>query len=149
MAESNSLERKVALFGSGTKPNGLFQVGPHNELVGLRVDEVGIVEGLDVTVDLDQEKLYNRVNPESTLVPSYVTGRVFTAESTLPQLNLAIAINETISAVTRTFPDENLTRFAALVPETAFRAGKNDVEIFVVSGGVQTPRLYRTQSTEG
>ena len=142
-----SLEQKLSRFGSGGKPNGLFNIGSHDDLIGRHVSEFRLTEATNVTVELDQAIYYERVDPESAFVPSYITGRAFSDEDTLSQLYLAVAVNGTIRAVTQTFgEDSNIAKFSAIVPETAFQAGKNHVEILVVSGVGSSRHLKRLQS---
>jgi hypothetical protein len=146
-AKDISLERKLALFGSGEDPDGLFKIGRHNSLVGLHVSEVGVAGQTDVVVELDHPSLYERVNPQSPLVPAEITGSVRTSAGTGAELDLAVAVNGTIRAVTRTYSLEaGSWGWGAIVPEASFRPGKNDVEVFVVSVTQGGPRLVRTQS---
>jgi len=127
-----SLERKLSLFGSGTKPEGLFRIGPHNELVGSRTIDVKAVQTGDYIVRLDWPTAFDNVNPEAAFVPAHITGRVLLRENGGP-LNLAVAVNSVIRAVTRTYREGDEWRFTAMIPDIAFRSGKNDVEVFVVS----------------
>jgi hypothetical protein len=99
-AKDSSLERKLALFGSGD-PDGLFKIGPHNSLVGLDVSEVGVVGEADVLVELDNPGLYERVNPQAPFVPTEITGHVRTNGSTGTEISLAVAVNGKIRAVAR------------------------------------------------
>lgn len=146
-AKYDTLERQLALFGSGTKPDGLFRIGPHNELVGRRVGDVGMAQAGNHLVELEWPSAFENVNPEALFVPAHITGRVRTSRSTGLPLNLTVAVNGTIRAVTRTFPqDGSAEEFSAIVPETAFQAGKNDVEIFVVSEIEGQLRLHRTKN---
>jgi hypothetical protein len=128
----DTLKWKSTLFGSGT-PDGLFRIGPHNSLVGLPMRAIDIVEG-DFTVELDQELFYANVDPEAPFVNSHITGLVFLDGHTGAKVNLAISVNGTIRAVTRTFPlERGEAEWSAMVPETAFRGGKNHVEVFILS----------------
>jgi len=48
--------------------------------------------------------------------------------------DLAVAVNGVIQAVTRSFREgPNTVGFSAIVPESAFRLGRNDIEVLVVS----------------
>jgi hypothetical protein len=50
------------------------------------------------------------------------------------KLELAIAINGRIAAVTGSFRIDSKTRFETVVPDSAFRAGANRITIFAVRG---------------
>jgi hypothetical protein len=141
-----SLERKLALFGSGENAAGLFKIGPHNSLIGRSISEVGVTGKTDVAVKLDHANFYDRVNPQARFVPAHITGTVLTSAGTGVRFNLAIAVKGTIRAVTRTYPLESgLWKWGAIVPEASFRPGKNDVEVFVISATDQYLRLQRTR----
>ena len=140
-----SLERKLSLFRSGTKPNGLFRTGPHNKLVGWRVSDVSVVQAGNHTVELDSPTAFENLDPEAAFVPAHITGRVFSREDTGP-LNLAVAMNSVIRAMTRTYREGRVTKFTAMIPDTAFRPGKNDVEVFLVSEAAGQLRLHRTKN---
>jgi hypothetical protein len=138
-----SLERKLSLFGSGTKPDGLFRIGPHKELVGRRVSDVGVAQEGNQTVELDWPSAFENVVPEAAFVPAHITGHVLSRGDAGP-FNLAVAVNSVIRAVTRTYRKGRVTKFTAMVPDTAFRPGKNEVEVFVVSEEAGKLRLHRT-----
>jgi hypothetical protein len=129
-----TLEKKLALFGSGKVADGLFKIGSYKNLIGKRLSEVSLVGVEGVVVELDSKSNYENVNSKAEFVPSLITGRVISrGHSGLPY-NLAISVNNTIRAVTETFKRKgNVVRFSAIVPETSFRTGRNDVEIIVVS----------------
>ena len=145
-AKYESLERMLTLFGSGVKPDGLFKIGPHNNLVGQHVSEIGVTGESGIVVDFDQVGLYENVDPDAPFVPAQITGVILKADTDVP-LNLALAVNGTIRATTRTYPLEGgIHEWSAIVPETSFRAGKNDIEIFIVSLVTGKLSLARTQS---
>jgi len=145
-AKYRSLERKLSLFGSGTKPDGLFRIGPHKELVGRRVSDVSVAQEGNQIVELDWPTAFDNVDPEATFVPAHITGRVFSREDAGP-VNLAVAVNSVIRAVTRTYQEGHIRKFTALIPDTVFRPGKNDVEVFVVSEATGQLRLHRTSQS--
>jgi hypothetical protein len=75
-----------------------------------------------------------------------VRGRLTGAASGSRRLDLAVAVNGTIHAVTRTLqPDQRGVRFSAMVPEGAWRPGANEVEVLLVSGPPQRPVLQRIE----
>jgi hypothetical protein len=137
-AKYDTLRKKIALFGSETsRPNGLFRIGPHNELVSRKVSEINIVEEKNFTLEIDQRDLFGNVEIESVFVPGYITGCIFTngTDSDTP-INLAVSVNGIIHAVTQTYRSKDgKNRFSFLVPDKAFHVSSNDVEVFIVSIG--------------
>ena len=104
-----------------------------------------------VLVRIDDPEQYRQVDPEASLVPVHITGQL--AETREGQrLELAIAINGTIRAVTRshtirfTAPQRGEVRFTAMVPESVIEAGANRVEVFVIQGD---PGAASLQATRG
>lgn len=145
-AVSLAVKQKLALFGSGTQTEGLFTIGPFHELVGRRVEEIAMEGAANATIDLDRAHLFTQVDLQRNFVPAQITGTVHPNGASAAPLNLAIAINGTIRAVTRswTFPIEGaLGKWSAIVDERFFHAGQNDVEIFLVSTSRGKPILQR------
>jgi hypothetical protein len=83
------------------------------------------------------------VIPEAAFVPAHISGHIFSREDA-GALNLAVAVNSVIRAVTRTYREGGFTKFTAMVPDTVFRPGKNNVEVFVVSEAAGQLGLQRT-----
>ncbi|MEE8423304.1 MAG: sulfatase-like hydrolase/transferase, partial [Thermodesulfobacteriota bacterium] len=145
-AKYKTLKRKLALFGSGASDK-LYKIGPHNELVGQDVSKFKFVGEVDVITQLDQGPLFAEVDPESSFIPANIIGRVLQDMEIQEPINLAVAVNGIIRAVTRTFDNEGgEVKFSAIVPEIAFQEGKNEVEVFVVSEGDGQLQLARTKS---
>jgi len=140
LPRSNTYQRMLQVFGSDTGSGELFRIGPNKELIGRRIDELDVSEDSTFKRELTFSALFENVDPGDQFMPCYITGRVARTGATeeegqqSPPLELAIAINGTIQAVTRTFAVEGFQdTFAAMVPEESFRQGKNDVRVFVVS----------------
>jgi hypothetical protein len=126
-AKYRTLKRQLALFGSGDWAR-VYAVGPHRELLGRAVPAV-LPQSHD-SVSIDGESLFLHVDLRSQLSPGHVTGRVSGGP-----LDLAVAVNGRVAAVTRTFEVDGDQHFAAFVPDTAFRQGANRVEVYAVRGG--------------
>ena len=133
-----SLARKLRIFGSDAGPNGLFRIGDRADLLGRRVSEIGIAGAPTAAepttdVELDQVWAYREVDPDSFFIPAHVTGRARFARPRDAPMELAVAVNGTVEAVTRTFGhDGDGARFTAMVREEAFVAGRNQVEVFEI-----------------
>jgi hypothetical protein len=97
--------------------DGIYGIGPRPDLLGRAVEG----EGRTLSVD-----------PESPLLPSFITGRA------PPGSLLAVAVNGRIAQTTRTYGNQ----YAALVPPTSLRAGENTVAAFQVLPGGEL-RLVR------
>jgi hypothetical protein len=125
-----SLERKIRLFGSNGRPPGLFGIGPHPELIGRAVAGLPRVP---VRAEINGADAYASVQLRSDFLPAHLTGTIQRAAG--PRvLDLAAALNGRIVAVGESFRlagnhDEN---FSMLLPESAFREGRNHVELLSV-----------------
>jgi hypothetical protein len=84
------------------------------------------------------------------MVPCYIGGRVLPEGETRLPLTLAVAVNGTIRAVTQTIPIDGLRDcWAAMVPEHSFRAGENEIRVFVVESGAGQGTLHPMGSEHG
>jgi len=126
---ARELAQQHAVFGTGPI-DGVYRIGPHRELLGKSVGRLDMRPSRRTSVELTGRELLQVVDLSTDVLPSYLTGNVTGTHST--QLDLAIAVNGTIRAVTRTYSELGSTKFAALVPEDSLRAGANDVRIFAV-----------------
>ncbi len=128
-----TLDWKLSLIGSSSDPLALFRVGPHPQLVGQRLSEQPRLRPGSAAVKVDGRHRYDDVDLRSPTLPALLTGTVETAEGESSCCDLAVAINGTISATVPTYGARGRRqRFAALVPETAFRAGRNRLEVLVI-----------------
>jgi hypothetical protein len=126
---------RLRLFGSG--PVGLYsRIGPNNELVGRRLSELrtaplGRVRGRII----DGNQLHS-VDRSTGLVPAHILGNLEGGRRGSKR-NIAVAVNGRIEAVGRTFylRRDRKEHFAAMVPETSLRQGRNSVAVFVVEPG--------------
>jgi len=82
-------------------------------------------------LQLINPRVFKAVDLNSDYIPCLIPGLVH--GSMEEELNLLIRINGEPRAVTRTFPmRKHLLRFGALVPESSFRQGDNQVEVIVL-----------------
>ena len=123
--------RQAEEFGSGPwpspAPSGL------RPLEGRRVSSLTIAAGPPGTrrVEIDHVEAFDDVDPDAAALPAQLTGRVVgDSASTGPPVHLAIALNGTIAATTRTWGSDG--RWIALLPPDHLRRGANDVQIFTV-----------------
>jgi hypothetical protein len=123
------LAKKLRLFGTGADgPDRIYRIGPHQELLGKPADTPGL---RPLPVDLIYKNEYGDVQTSSPTIPTHVAGKVKSSDG---PVDIAIAVNGTIRAVSSTF---KLTTgggwlFGAMVPEDSFHDGANKVEVYRV-----------------
>ena len=133
-----TLERKLALFGSGRDGPGLFGIGPNPELIGRVPGTVPHAQG--ARVEIADAELLRSVDRSAGFLPARITGRV-TGEDAARRRDLAIVLNGRVAAVSRTYTTAGRPWFSAIVPESGLRDGANDVDVLEVSPAAGTPRL--------
>jgi hypothetical protein len=132
-----SLERKLRVFGSGAA--GLYDIGPHRELVGRRVGAP--VRG-PVRATIDRAGAFRAVDLRSGFVPSLVTGSI-SGPGTPGKRDVAVAVDGRIVATAPTFQlaGSSTESFSALVPDASFHDGANQVQILSISDSPDAPQL--------
>ena len=133
-AKSRTLERKLALFGAGRERPGLFGVGAHPELLGRRLDELPRAAPSGLRVQIDGAERLRSVDRSAGFVPARIIGRL-SGPGAERRLDLAIALNGRVAALSRTHTTGERPWFSALVPESALREGSNELSVLVVSAG--------------
>lgn len=122
-------------FGDSADPDALFRIGPIPQLVGKPVADLPQLPG--PPLDLEMIRYGDVVDEKAAIqVPCLYEGTIRTdvplAES---PVMLAVAINGTLRAITRTYTQAGfLSQWAAMVPESSFHDGKNDVQFYRVTG---------------
>ena len=112
----------------------LFSVGPNRALLGRPVEAFDLSEAEGLSATVDGEALLRAVDLETALSPSHLTGRL-SGERAEAGIDLALAVNGRIAAVTRSFSSAGDVKFSSFAPESAFRQGANDVEVYAVAEG--------------
>ena len=147
----NGLGRQVrTFFGAGhTRPGGLlsprlFQTGPYADLVGQPISKFPIQEVKSLAVRVDTPQPPTPADPQGSLTPAYITGRIQSEQTPLNPPPLALAINGTIGSLTQpwTFPvNGRYGRWCTVVPQVSFHVrwkmffytARNSIEPFSVS----------------
>jgi hypothetical protein len=131
---------------------GLLAMGPHRELQGRPLSGLEVVDDRGYASTLAFASSYEDVDPSSAFLPARVTGEVRSAEGEPAPHSIAVVLNGRIEATARTFSSKGSSaRFAAMLPESAFVQGANEVEILVLeeSGeGGGEPLIAATRSSK-
>jgi hypothetical protein len=130
-----AVERKLELFGSGEWER-LFQAGPHSALLGRPVSGLSVTGSSADRATITHEatrRLLGRVDADLPFVPSPLQGDV-EGEGARIGRTLAVAVNGEIAALATVYGTSARRRFSALLPESAFREGSNDVDFYWVDG---------------
>jgi hypothetical protein len=118
------------LFGLGADgPGRLYEIGPHPELIG----QPASAAGSPLDVDLAYKRDYANVGADPTYVPVHIVGRV-NGPDRHPR-DIAVAVNGTIRAVGNTFKlavGDDGELVSVIVPESAFRKGRNEVQVLQI-----------------
>ncbi len=128
-----ALAWKLKWFGPSKDPLRLYRVTPDGRyraligrpIAGLRLAPTRWQGELDLPV------LFENVDPESPATPCHVTGRIY-SEPGSPPAYLAVAVNGSVEAITRTYREGSSRRFAAMIAEEALQPGRNDVALYAI-----------------
>jgi arylsulfatase A-like enzyme len=124
------IDRNHRLFGTGADgPERIYRIGPHPELIG----QPASAAGPPLDVELGDAGDYENVDPASGFVPTHVVASV-NGPDRHPR-DIAVAVNGTIQAVGNTFTlavGNAGELVSVMVPESAFRKGRNEVEVLEV-----------------
>jgi hypothetical protein len=110
-----------------------FRIGPgqSERLVGLKVGEDRVVATSTLPAVVRNLDAYERADPEAEFFPALVDGYVPDATPGQP-IEIAIAIDGSIAAITRTFTEDERVKFTALLPPRFFTRASHQIELFVV-----------------
>jgi hypothetical protein len=133
-----AIERRLSKFGEGTWGPAFFHIGPNPQLLGQPATSSGDSQS---KVALVEPGAYANVDPKGTTIPIWVTGRVSGGSG--PPKDIAVAVNGTVRAVGNTFKlaTGGGELMGVLVPESSFKKGKNDVEVYEVEAGRQLLKM--------
>jgi hypothetical protein len=134
-----SLDRKIELFGEHGRAPGLFGIGPHPELIGRPVSSL---RRASFSADIDDAAAYSSVKLRSDFLPAQLTGTIHDPGPAHAR-DLAAALNGRIVAVGQSFrlAGSNAEHFSIMLPESAFREGRNSVELLSVTDDGGSLRL--------
>ena len=130
-----ALAHQIATFGTGPLDR-VYRIGPHRQLLGRSVGALDVRPSSSEGVEVSGRELLGAVDLSLDLLPSYVTGTITGQHP--QQQDLAVGVNGTIEAVTRSYTEFGETRFAAMVPERSLHTGANEVSVYAVAGTTLT-----------
>ncbi|HEX8984116.1 MAG TPA: sulfatase-like hydrolase/transferase, partial [Bryobacteraceae bacterium] len=139
----DSLKYKFRIFG-GSGEEALYRAGDSAGLVGRAATAAASAPGLGYK--LEREAYYTKVDPGASMVATEISGRVLRSGRDKPgkPMQLALAVNGTIRAVTWSYAADGQDEFEGMIPENSLRAGRNDIGVFLVRDGNQLARLKPT-----
>jgi hypothetical protein len=136
---------KLETFGERTPLDRIAIADRHSMLIGKPVAEFGDVEeaaGLELLPE--QPEAYEEVQPASGVVPALFQGKIVADQPAEAHLPIAIAVNGVIQVTTRSTEWAGAPYYlAAMLPEQAFKPGRNQVEVFKIDGQGERRKLLR------
>ena len=130
--------RKIEIFGPGDP----FDLAPSgtSDLLWKSHDQV-VEEGVaPIRGEFSNLWLYQDIDFGAEMLPSFIQG-ILQRETTDPPVILAISVNGTISAVTRSYVREDQVLFQALIPPDRLASGHNEFRLLLVEGSGALRRL--------
>lgn len=125
------LRRMTGLFGTGSNDRLWTALNTIPKLIGQPIAKSSVAPDVGPTIEMFHNADYLRPVSDQ-FVPCVVRGRIDVKSPEQP-VQLAIAVNGTIVATTRTYQDELIRdQWSALLPESAFQAGTNETAIYEV-----------------
>ena len=113
--------------------NGAFREGRYRELIGQEAAKLPIRRDAGLTTRIDHAAYYENVDPASGFLPAHVSGSIQWPDR--GGAELAIALNGRFAAVTSSYADGSSWSFSAMLPESAFLPGENEIQIFGIEAG--------------
>jgi hypothetical protein len=137
------LEARAAQPGADSALRVYKNTSRYGDLVGQlaapRVRPGGKLDGY-----LADPGKFATVDPKAANLPwTYLDGRV----NGKGGQDIAIVVNGTVASLTRTYDDQIFggAAYSAVLPPQLFRAGENDVRMYVVEGPIQAPTLTEVE----
>jgi hypothetical protein len=124
--------------GPGEGWAGIYAPGADSDLFGRPVSELTSGTPGEARVALERASAYDSVEPRASVVPAFVNGTITGAPA--GPLRVAVAVNGVIRAVAPSYDSAGEARFGTLVPPSSFRAGRNEVRIYLITGAGESRR---------
>jgi hypothetical protein len=134
-----------SIFGDDQASLDLYSFGGYDSLVGSPADDLA-TRSSGLTAKVDEAWRLAHVAPYTGFVPGFLHGHL--AGEVDDGLHLAIAMNGVVRTVVPVFDiDADGARFNAIIPDDAFVAGFNDLDVMAISGQSDSP-LVETVAVE-
>jgi hypothetical protein len=139
------LDWKLKTFGSHTDLSRSAVANPFSSLIGRDLSSYPIDDETSrLAAQSDQFERFSTVDKASGVIPADFHGTIEMKGVPDGAMQLAIAMNGRIEAVTQTTRWlDHPQYFTVMLPEDAFRAGKNQVEVFTIERAGEQVRLGR------
>jgi hypothetical protein len=126
------VRRRLRELGWGDWASLFTAFGPHCELIGRRVGDVGAASGTRGRLTL--ARTFANVRRHSGIVPTQSAGRI-RGSGRGHERDIAVAVNGRIAAVGRSFHlrGQAVESFSVMVPEDTLREGRNRIEVLEVA----------------
>jgi len=135
-----TLERKLALTGSGADHSRFVRFGPYAAIVGTPVAAYDVTMSLAGTVH--QRKKRGPGRKKTPALNKRVAGELVLDVSYHGPPQVAVAVGGIIAVVVPAVSDRDTPQFVAALPlDVAFEGPRKDVSLFLVSGDPAKPRL--------
>jgi sulfatase-like protein len=145
---SGALMRKLAAFDEcGDRESCGPQPDRFGALVGRPVRELRVSAG-GGRVEVDYLARFENFDAASDETPFDLGGRFDTARAKRGVTYVAVAVNGVVQAVTRTW-DSNPSGWLATPDVSAWRQGRNEVQVFVIEGDERAPALRQCDLRAG
>ncbi len=137
-----SLDRKLALFGTRPGEAGLYRVGPYLRLVGRPVGELVRGPDAELRIEIDAEGLRAAQAHPDAWAASRIVGSFVAPAGLAARPYVAIATGGIVRAVVPALPGrDGALVFAAQIPEDAFDGDLARLGLFLVGGAAGAPAL--------
>ena len=137
IAKSSRPARTTSRLPDREGMNGVYRAGSYRELIGQEVANLPIRRNAGLTARIDHAAYFENVDPVSGFLPAHVSGSLQWLDR--GGADLAIALNGRVAAVTPAYAEGSGWRFSAMLPESAFRSGENDIQVFGIDAGDSDP----------
>lgn len=128
-----AVDRKVDWFGTEDGWHRLFRFGPHGDLVGQATAALPVSTNATARARIDDAEAYEDVDLDGESLPALLTGRLSGLDDTGDAVYLAVAVNGEVVATGKSFDHQGPeARFAAMLPASAFRDGRNEVGLYLI-----------------
>jgi hypothetical protein len=133
-ASQVSLDRKLRRFGEGSW-RGLYAPPDTLGLLDRPQSALPIRTATDARIQVRRPAAFDNVNPTGDALPLHVWGEI--VGPLKPPVTLAVLLNGTVAAVTRSFMRGEEHAFDTLVPEERIRSGRNELQVAILDDGAR------------